>query len=714
MAASLPSNLTPAQFTAATGNAPTPTLTASQLATQNQVNAQKASPAGTVQTPYNFVPVNSVQTNSNGQPSTINGVSLPSGTLNANISTPASNSTTTNPPAVITSTAAQNDVNNMQGQVSQLNSDVANQQQTNQNNAATAATNQSAQQQSSNSGAGSNGSSSSSTGNSSDTGIPSLDDQINQLLGGLTDSTNTINSNAQQTEGGLLSAEDANQQAQNASYAQTAQQLQAIASGTYPLSASEQQLLTATASQFQTSIQQQIMANQNAVASAQMTGLATNSTGESIALMQNAITNGNLAVSKINAQMATSIATLQQGFQKQDFDMIQSAWTDAAKQFEDRQSELQSMLTTVQTQATAQADELQKNAQMNITATIQSAQFTYTQKEDAIKNALAQGTLDEKTADDATKNLIAEYTAGMTGGSGSGNGLPTVAVSSTGTPDPVAQAQFLTQFSPQVASLIQGVANYTINPSSIPTSKKQAMGGMTQSQIVALASQYNPNYDEKSYATRAAMQKNITSGQYSQTITSANTLVNHLAKLQADYNSLGNTGVFGFALNPIKNTEMNALGSGKTTAVNTDIAAVASEAAKIYKGTGAATDQEITDWQNNLSVNSSPSQMKAAIDSMTELMGGKLSTLSDNYQQVMGQQGNFQILTDQSAKTLQSLGIDPSTVDPTYGNSPTVKLSNFNGASTQNAQLLQQINQIMPNADPADVVQYLQSKGYTI
>lgn len=418
MSASLPSNLTPAQFTAATGSAPTPTLTQGQLNNQNTIPVGGPTAGGTfdqngnytpapsapnptpnVQTPYNTVKVvPPTQITSNNLP--------PSGTLNANISTPASNSTVVAPPAVITSASAQNDLNNMQTQVGQLNQDVANHQQINQNNAANTAAAQS-QNQNSDSGSDTSSSNNSNSNNgSSNTGVPSLDDQINSLLSDLNSNTQAVNQDAQNNEGGLLSAEDQNQQVQNAAYAQTASQLQAIASGTYPLSASEQQLLTATASQFQVAIQQQQMANQNAVASAQMTGLATNSSGEAISLIQNAITNGNLAVSKINAQMATSVATLQQGFAKQDFDMVQSAWADSAKQFEDRQSELQNMLSTVQAQATAQVDEIQKNASTAISAYTASANFDLTTAQDAINNAFKNSQITETQRHDLAQEAI--------------------------------------------------------------------------------------------------------------------------------------------------------------------------------------------------------------------------------------------------------------------------------------------------------------------
>ena len=630
------------------------------------------------------------------------------GTLTANISTPANANTTVSPPTVVTSQAATADLANKQTQATQLNSDVQNQ-----------STIQSQNQQSNGlippAGAGTQ-TQSSSTQTPSNTGVPALDDQINQLLSDLSTNTTNIQNTASQNESGILSEQDQNIIDQNNAYADTASKLSAIASGTYPLSPAEQQLLTATAQAYQQTIAAQNTANQAytgqmAEAMASL-GISTSAPTQAMGQIQAAISTGQTKIAALDGQMAQSLATLQQGFQKQDFDMVQSAWEDAAKQFEDRQSELQTMLSTIQTQAKNQTDEIQAQTSTAIDALTKSATLSFQEKDALIKNALAQGQLDEKTADDKTKNLIAEYTAGMTSGTGSGNTLPTVANTANGNPDPVAQAQFLSQFPPQVASLIKGVANYDINPSSISTSKKQAMGGFTQSQIVSLASQYNPNFDEKSYATRSAMQKNITSGQYSQVINGANTAIQHLNELSQDYASLGN-GTFPI-LNAGKNTFQSIGGGSAQNNFKITADAVASELSKIYKGTGSPTESEIENWRASISDNMSPQAFQGAIKTGLDLMAGKLSTLSDNYTSTMGQPGNFQILTDANAKVLQNLGIDPTTVDPTYGNSPTIKLQTFNGASTQNAQLLQQINKVMPNADPTDVVQYLQSKGYQI
>lgn len=639
----------------------------------------------------------------NGVPTT---TPAPSGTLNAVVANPGNQ--TAPPPSVITSDTAGQDLANKQNQISQLNQDTQQHQQ--------AMAQPQAQPLASDTNDGNQSSSTQQPqGSQSSQGTPSLDDQIQSIIGSLGSKTQGINDSAQAQETAISAAQTDEQNQQDAAYQATMAKLTAITQGTYPLSPAESALVSSTASVFQNTINAQQTANQ--AYTGQMTelmatlGINTSAPTQAIGQIQATIDSGNQKITAINAQMSQSLATLQEGFQKQDFDQVQQAWSDAADQFSQRNNELQTMLSSVQANAKQQQDELQAQTTTGLSALMDMNTVSYQDKQLAI----SQATLDEKTKDDMQKNLIAMYTAGMTNADGSpatgGNSLPAVDVGPTGAPNPVAQAQFLAQFPPQVSSLIKGVADYNINPSSISTSKKQAMGGFTQSQILALASQYNPNFDEKSYATRAAMQKNITSGAYSQTITAANTLIQHLQKLQADYSKLGNTGVLGNVLNPVKNTEMNLMGSGATTAVDTDIAAVASEAAKIYKGTGSATDQEITDWQKSISPNATPDQMKAAITSITDLMGGKLSTLSDNYQSVMGQPGSFQILTDQNAKALQSLGIDPSTVDPTYGNSPTLKLQTFAGASSDNAALLQQLSQVMPNATPDEIVQTLQANG---
>lgn len=258
-----------------------------------------------------------------------------------------------------------------------------------------------------------------------------------------------------------------------------------------------------------------------------------------------------------------------------------------------------------------------------------------------------------------------------------------VGVQSNGDPIPSDQNSFLASLpggaNGDEAKLIKGLATYQTNPNSVPTRQYKGVNGLTQAQAITLTEQYDPSYDSKSYSTRAAMQKNVTSGPYSQVINSANTAIQHLALLAAAANKLpgwpGGMTSEGVDLgagrnisffNSLANRFATAIGSNAVTNFNTSASAVGSELAKIYKGTGTASESEIQNWQSGLSPNMSNEQIQGAIKTAIDLMAGKLSTLSSNYQSTMGKQGNFSILTPQSIRTLEALGIDPSTVDPTY------------------------------------------------
>lgn len=260
-----------------------------------------------------------------------------------------------------------------------------------------------------------------------------------------------------------------------------------------------------------------------------------------------------------------------------------------------------------------------------------------------------------------------------------------VGMQANGSPDPADQSTFLASLPGGAgsieATLIKGLANYSINPASLPTRLYSGQSGLTQAQAVALAAQYDPTYDSKQYATRAAMQKNVESGNYSQVITAANTAIQHLALLENASRQLpGNGGVSEVLtlgrniplLNSLANKLTTSTGGSSATNFNTEASAVGSELAKIYKGTGAPSEGEIEKWQSGLSPDMSNAQIQGSIQAAINLMAGKLSTLATNYESVMGTTGSFSILTPASIRTLEGLGIDPSMVDPTYDDSTDV------------------------------------------
>lgn len=272
----------------------------------------------------------------------------------------------------------------------------------------------------------------------------------------------------------------------------------------------------------------------------------------------------------------------------------------------------------------------------------------------------------------AKKGIVGTTGTSPTASAIVGASVPAVAMNGDGNPDPHTQAAFLEALpggeTGQTATLIRGLADYSISPTAFATRQYKGVAGMTQSDAIALAKQYDPTYDEKQYATRQAMQKNITTGPYSQSVAAANTLIKHLGILSDAGEKLPGQasflpGVFNKEANFMSST---VLGQGNVNRFNTEVSAVGSEAAKVYKGVGAPAESEIRDWQDKATSNMSPDQRKQTIGAILDLMGGKLSTLVENYQKTMGKPGDFQILTSQSAAVLKKLGFDPGAYDPTY------------------------------------------------
>lgn len=577
-------------------------------------SGQPSAQPGAIQTPYNFVPVN------------------PTGTLTASIVSPKTDQATSPPPAVITSDNAKADLANKQTQVSQLNQDVQSHQQVQQNNAAQQqATQQQAQ-----------------ANQKSDvqTQTPSLDDHINSLLNDLSENTTQIQNSAQKSESGILDAQSQNLIDQNTQYQQTAQKLQQIASGTYPLSPSEQNLLSATAQSYQQVIQAQQTANQAytgqmAEAMASL-GISTSAPTQAIGNIQATINSGNSKIAEINGQMAQALSTLQQGFEKQDFDMIQTSWQDAAKQFEDRNSTLQNMLSSVQAQAKAQVDEQQQYASTAITAITNSANFDYKQKQDAVTNALAQATLDERTKDDIQKNWIAEFTAGMVGGGsgGSNSGVPSATLGADGKVDPATQSNvynaYVQTYGQATADLLKGLTDYSVNPNDW---KAGATKGMSRATAVSLAKALDPTYDDSQYAIRAAYKKGLTSnasGSIGSAINSANKAVNHLTAYADTMSKVANGPLH--PLNYLFNAAEIAPGrSADISQAKTEGLGVSDELAKFFKGSGTTDVQSIDNWQKTTSASATPGELKGSVQGAITLLGGQLETLSEQYNRTMGQ-----------------------------------------------------------------------------
>lgn len=248
----------------------------------------------------------------------------------------------------------------------------------------------------------------------------------------------------------------------------------------------------------------------------------------------------------------------------------------------------------------------------------------------------------------STMNVGGGTNAGLSVGGGT---LPTVSMTAAGVPDTTAQSTFLKNLPPDVATLVKGITNYTINPNAIPTRQYKGASGMTQASMLALASQYDPTYDENQYAARQALQTNFSSGQYSQNINSLNTAVGHLSDIPGNFSKLGNVGMT--SINTIKNSLMKSFGSGSVTGASTNIQAAVGELASVFKS-GGATDSEIANL-GTIDSNSSPAQMKAFVQTGINLLSSRLQALQQTYQSGMGKPPAQDFLSPQNAQVLSGL-----------------------------------------------------------
>lgn len=234
-----------------------------------------------------------------------------------------------------------------------------------------------------------------------------LNDQISSILANLgqgeqdlnnqQDSATTADNEGQQVS--FAQAEQENQMQQVQQYQQYAGLLNQIQSGTYPLSAPEQQLLSSTTSQFTQAIQAQQTANQaftGQMAEA-MASLGINQSAPTQAMgnIFGAISTGQSKIADLDTQMAQSVSQLQLSFQKQDFDEVQQQWDNMSKQFEDRQTALASMQKSVSDAIQQQKSDMVDYAKTAISAIQSVATMSYNEKQDAIKNALDQAQFTE-------------------------------------------------------------------------------------------------------------------------------------------------------------------------------------------------------------------------------------------------------------------------------------------------------------------------------
>lgn len=460
--------------------------------------------------------------------------------------------------------------------------------------------------------------------------------------------------------------------------------------GTLPLTPAQQSQLDAFNQQTQQLRQQQIIANstyQNGVLlNEYLTGQAAPGEISGISDLNNAVNLGMQKLQDIDAKAAATLSSMEEGFNTDNLKIVQDAYDAFNKYMGEKEAALKDMQSATVAVQQKLADQIITTTQNNITNILNSDKFTYQQKDDAIKNQLAQAQLDEKTKVDMEtlkqkqEALDLQYQANaMLQGAYSNQALQGIAQTlPDGSPNPKYQDTLLSTLPPATQNLIKGIADYSIDPHSLTTSSRQALGSLTQAQAIAMAKQYDPSYSEGQYAIRNAFMKNWEVGGQNSVIQAANTSIDHLSKLYTESQNLGN--IPSGSLGPFTGgaNDLNQwLNKGNQNATlfkfKQDALALAGEQARIYKnGTGSSAapgEDEIAAQLNILTAGLAPDTAKAVIQNGIGLMTDRLTSATENYQSVMGKPpssilystalGNIQTLESQGF-TIDTNALDPS------------------------------------------------------
>lgn len=208
-----------------------------------------------------------------------------------------------------------------------------------------------------------------------------------------------------------------------------------------------------------------------------------------------------------------------------------------------------------------------------------------------------------------------------------GTFMPTLVDKRTG--NPIGGSAATAAFDPSqplpgnLESQAQAVAAYTQPPPTM--SSRNPSAGL----ILARARAIDPTYDATQYGAKSKAATAYTTGLQGQQITAFNTAISHLQTLEPLIQNLHNTNTPAF--NHLANFFKAQTGMAAPTNFATAKQLVAGEIAKAIAG-GNMTEGDRDKANSVLNAANSPEQLQGAIDTIKELMGGKLVALKTSYE----------------------------------------------------------------------------------
>lgn len=183
--------------------------------------------------------------------------------------------------------------------------------------------------------------------------------------------------------------------------------------------------------------------------------------------------------------------------------------------------------------------------------------------------------------------------------------------------------------------------------------------------VYNLAKQINPQFSQQNYeAQQEARKAFLPSGKNGQTITNANTLVNHLGEVADHIDALHNWSG-GKWVNSLPNSiSGNVLGNTAIGAFNTAANTAADEYAKVVAGGNVPDAEQIRNAHAMLDSDLGPDQLRANLKTMAAMMAGRIGTLQNEWNATVGQKRDVPFLEDPARQILQTkLGFNPDAID---------------------------------------------------
>lgn len=242
------------------------------------------------------------------------------------------------------------------------------------------------------------------------------DEDISSILSGLDKNLALSQANETKALAGVNSDLATTQAQADAAAHAGYSKLQAISSGTYPLSSAEKGMVEATKQSYQQVLQAQATANSGALG--QVTelmatlGLSHSAPIQSMSLVQNVISRGTARLAEITTKMTNAVNTLEMKLQQHDFNNVQTAYKDVSKAFQDRITTLEKMQSSISKAATSARTDMINYARTAVDAIVSSNKATEQQKKDATTAAYEAGLLTEKHYANVTARINATATKG--------------------------------------------------------------------------------------------------------------------------------------------------------------------------------------------------------------------------------------------------------------------------------------------------------------